>query len=69
MNSTESEFLTTKDVAKLLRCSVQALHNNRFGGSGIGSEIPYYRLGKKKIVYRFEDVKNYLQQHRVEPKY
>ena len=40
MNSMESEFLTTKDVAKLLRCSVQALHNNRFGGSGIGSEIP-----------------------------
>jgi hypothetical protein len=36
MDPMESEFLTTKDVAKLLRCSVQALHNNRFGGSGTG---------------------------------
>jgi hypothetical protein len=66
MDSMDSEFLTTKDVAKLLRCSVQALHNNRFGGSGIGSEIPYYRLGKK-IVYRFKDVESYLQRNRVEP--
>lgn len=56
-------FLTTIELADMLKMSPRSLEGMRLDGRG----PRYYRLGeggKAKVVYRFSDVEEWLAKHR-----
>lgn len=58
--TTGGELLTTKELARHLKCSESLLEKQRHFGKG----IPYLKLGRK-CLYRSEDVQKYLEATRV----
>lgn len=55
----EKRYLTAKETAQLLNTSPGVLANWRYRGGGEGP--PYYRVGKKKILYSVEEVEAWIQ--------
>jgi hypothetical protein len=53
----EKRYLTAKETAQLLNTSPGVLANWRYRGEG----PPYYRVGKKKILYSIEEAENWIQ--------
>ena len=53
----EKRYLTTKEAALLLNTSPGVLANWRYRGEG----PPYYRVGKKKVLYALEETEAWLQ--------
>lgn len=51
----DEEYITAYDVADMLNVSSQTVYNYAHKG-----EIPSYRLGPKKILFRKTDIQNYL---------
>jgi excisionase family DNA binding protein len=56
------KYLTDREVAELLGCSIQRLRNDRHQGKG----LPFYRFGRS-IRYAESEVVEYMRLHRVEP--
>ena len=59
-------LITEKQLAELTGLAIQTLRNARFMRRG----FPYVRLGSGKrptIRYIIDDVKKYLEQHRIDP--
>ena len=50
------EFMTTVEAATLLRCTVRGLEKWRAKGM-----IPYFRIGKRHILFKRSDVEEYLK--------
>jgi len=53
----EKRYLTAKEAAQLLNTSPGVLANWRYRGEG----PPYYRVGKKKILYSVEEAEDWIQ--------
>ena len=58
----EKRFVTTSQLAKILKKNARSLENERQKGLG----IPYIKL-KRKVLYDLVDVAKYLKSHRIEP--
>ena len=56
----EKKYLAPKEVEKIYGLSEKWLANMRWEKIG----IPYRKIGKK-VLYRIEDVENYLEKHAV----
>lgn len=59
----ETIMVTDSKVAELTGFSRGTLQNQRWRGVG----IPYYRLGRRAIRYKLQDVMDFLEKYRVEP--
>lgn len=59
----KKEFLTTKEASQMLGYTVGTLY--QYVNRGI---IPHYKVGKRSLRFKREDLLNYLGENRVEAK-
>jgi hypothetical protein len=57
----EKPYLNEKEVAAITGRAVQTLRNDRFNRCG----IPYYKISKRSIRYKGEDVKSFMESRRI----
>jgi hypothetical protein len=57
------ELVTDKELAKVLKRSVQALRNDRCHGKG----FPYIKTGRGFVRYDLDEIKEILRGKRIEP--
>lgn len=58
----EQEYFSEKEVAQKTGLSIKTLQNHRATGTG----LPFFRIGRT-VRYGSEDIKEYMNEHRVEP--
>ena len=55
-------YLRRDEAAKYLGCSLRQIDQLKHDG-----EIPFYRLGRRLIVFSPDDLDAFMQQHRITP--
>ena len=55
-------YLNEKQVSKMTGFALSTLRNSRFNRSG----IPYLKIGKKSVRYRYDDIINFMDRYRIE---
>lgn len=58
---TEPRYIDEKEVARITSIGIQTLRNKRHQGKGLA----YYKLGRS-VRYRFEDVVNFVESHKIQ---
>lgn len=61
MEST-NRYLTEKQVSSITNFALSTLRNARFNRTG----IPYLRVGKRAVRYKYEDVIRYMESRRIQ---
>ena len=58
---TSLDYLTEKEVAKIRRCSLSTLRQERHRGEG----CPYFKINRS-VLYRRDEVIKFIEQRRIE---
>ena len=64
MNNTSAVYVSEKEVSARTNIALQTLRNWRSTGQG----LPYYKVGRK-VLYRLDETMQFIENHRIEPKW